>query len=118
MILRVSRVCVPACGRRERPRMSRARWRRYTKASADLKQLLDRRFEGFGFGGGAVARDRLAAAVDQELGEVPFDRLGAEHARLLAGEIFVERVRVRAVHVDLGEHREGDAETRLAELGD
>ncbi len=44
------------------------------------------------------------------IGEVPFDRLGAENPGLLRFQMLVERVCVRAVEVDLSEHRKGDTE--------
>ncbi len=39
------------------------------------------------------ALDDLAGPIDEELREVPFDRLGAEHAGLLALEPKIQRVR-------------------------
>src|SRR6185312_4228838 len=59
----------------------------------------------------------MAFAVDEELGEVPFDA-AAEQAGLLVLQISVERVRIGPVDVDLGEHREADAVIYLAELAD
>ena len=70
-----------------------------------------------GLGVGGVARDDLAVAPDEELGEVPLDP-AAEQALLLALEPAEERVGVVAVDVDLGEHRERHAVVDLAELAD
>src|SRR3954469_12855836 len=62
-----------------------------------------------------VALDDLAVLADQELGEVPLDRLGAEDSGRLRGEPLPERRRVVAVDVDLAHHRERDAVVQLAE---
>src|SRR3974390_692011 len=43
---------------------------------------------------GGVALDDLAVLADQELGEVPLDRLAAEQARLLLGQPLPQRMRV------------------------
>src|SRR5690606_18999681 len=68
--------------------------------------------------GRRVTLDHPAVAADEELGEVPLDRFGAEDARLRGLEPRVERMRSGTVHVDLAEHREGHAEARFAEPGD
>src|SRR4051812_41401102 len=41
-----------------------------------------------------VALDDAAVPADQELGEIPLDRLGAEDAGRLGGEPFPERMRL------------------------
>src|SRR6185312_4470078 len=56
--------------------------------------------------GGRVALHHLSMAVDQELGEVPLDRLAAEDALALVLQPLVQRVRMLAVHLDLREQRE------------
>src|SRR5271154_1918529 len=56
-----------------------------------------------------VAINDLALPVYQEFGEIPLDRLGAQDAALLALEIWVKRVSIGAVHVDLGEDGETHA---------
>ncbi len=56
-----------------------------------------------------IALEYRAVGADEELGEVPFDRLRPKNPWLLRLEVLVERVRISTVHVDLGEHREGDA---------
>src|SRR6185312_2803599 len=68
--------------------------------------------------GGRVTLHNLAMAVDQELGEVPLDRLAAEDALALVLQPPVQRVRMFAVHLDLREQREGDAVAGVAELAD
>ena len=68
--------------------------------------LRDRRFQFFRLGLRRIARHRLAVAADQEFGEIPFDRFAAQQARLGVLEIFVKRMGVRAIDLDLGEHRE------------
>ena len=62
--------------------------------------------------------DDLALAVDQELGKVPGDVAGEIRVGLLARQELVERVGPLALHDDLGEQRERDAEFRAAELLD
>src|SRR4029078_7217040 len=64
------------------------------------------------------ALDHLAVPADQELGEVPLDRLGAEDAWRLGREPLPDRRRLVAVDVDLAHHRKGDAVVHLAERGD
>jgi hypothetical protein len=65
-----------------------------------------------------IAPQYRAVGADKEFRKVPLDRLGAENPRLLRFEVFVERVRIQAVHFDLCEHREGDAVVPGAELLD
>src|SRR5262245_61516363 len=62
-----------------------------------------------------IALDGLAVAADQELGEIPLDRLRAEHTGCLLRQPAVQRVRAGAVDVDLGHHRERHAVVELAE---
>src|SRR4029434_4831840 len=82
------------------------------------KQLLDVGLEAVGLGVGRIALDDVALAVDQELGEIPLDRLGPQKSRLLLLEKAIERGRVVAVDIDLGEHGEGHAVVHLAEALD
>ena len=65
-----------------------------------------------------IALEYRAVGADEELGEVPLDRLGTEKAGLLRLEEFVERVRLHTVHVDLYEQGEGDTVVSGAELRD
>ena len=53
-----------------------------------------------------IPRDHLAVAANQELGKVPLDFV-AKELTLLTLQIRIERVRVRAVHIDLLEDRKG-----------
>src|SRR4051812_35410025 len=73
--------------------------------SSWLEQLTDRLFQLLRFGLGRITRHRLAGAIDQEFREIPFDVLTAEQARLGLFEIFVKRMGMGAVDLDLGEHR-------------
>src|SRR6188768_4074957 len=61
----------------------------------------ERRFdvaaEGFGRIVGRKALDHLAVLADQELREVPLDRLGAENPRRFGGEPLPDRRRLVAV---------------------
>src|SRR6185437_2151559 len=65
-----------------------------------------------------VARHDVALAIDEELREVPLDRLGPEETRLRALEKAIDRRRVLAVDVDLREHRKRHVVVRLAERRD
>src|SRR3954466_1968940 len=76
---------------------------------------LDVLLDGFGLLGRRISLADLAVAADQELGEVPLDRLDAEQAGLLALQPLPQRMRIRAVDLDLGHHREADAVVELAE---
>ena len=58
------------------------------------------------------------APVDQELGEIPLDRLRAQEATRLLFERLKQRMGVRAVDLDLGEHRERHVVLLGAELAD
>src|SRR4051812_1784275 len=81
------------------------------------ERLLDVGGDLLGRGGGAVALEDGAVLADQELGEVPLDRVSEDAALLLAqpGE---QGVRIVAVDVDLLEHREAHAVVALAEGAD
>src|SRR5580765_60868 len=84
-------------------------------ASRRLKKLLDIACDRRRLGVRRVALDHLSVAVDEEFGEVPFDRFGPQQSGLLLLEILVERRGGVAVHVDLREHRERHAVIDLAE---
>ncbi len=71
--------------------------------------------EARGLGVRRVALDDVALPVDQELGEVPLDRLGAQQSGLRRLEMLVERRGAGAVDVDLGEQRKRHAVVHLAE---
>src|SRR5258705_3307485 len=64
-----------------------------------------------------MARDHLARTIDQEFGEIPFDRR-AEQARFLTLQIVKQRMRIAAVNVDLGKHRKADGKVGRAKLLD
>src|SRR5690606_25382989 len=68
-----------------------------------------------GLHGWRMSRQHASVATDQELGEVPLDRIDPEQATLLALEPGPQRMRTRAVDLDLGEHREIDAVVERAE---
>src|SRR3546814_7884935 len=48
----------------------------------------------------------ISVAADEELAEVPLDRIDAEQAALLLLQPLPQRMRAVAVDVDLGEHGE------------
>ena len=64
-----------------------------------------------------MPRHHLARTIDQEFGEIPFDRR-AQQPGFLALQILIQRMRIAAVDVDLGEHRKGDGIVAGAELLD
>src|SRR6266511_1628939 len=80
-----------------------------------LQQLLDVGHDGLGLGLRRIAFDDVPLAVDEELGEVPLDRLGAEQAGLFLLQVLVKRRGGPAVDVDLREHRKRDAVIDFAE---
>src|SRR5258706_9120003 len=82
------------------------------------QQLLDVPGDGLRLDVRRVALDDIALAVDEELGEVPLDRLGTEQSRPGFLEVLIQRRGIAAVDVDLREQREGDAIVELAEVGD
>ena len=61
---------------------------------------------------------RRVPPVDQELGEVPLDRPRAEEPRRFLFQRLEQRMGVRAVDLDLGEHREGHVVVEGAEILD
>jgi KUP system potassium uptake protein len=70
------------------------------------------------YGVARVALQHPALAIDQELGEVPLDRLAAKQAGLFRLEVLVHRRRIVAIHVDFREQRKRHAVVDLAELRD
>jgi hypothetical protein len=82
------------------------------------QQLLDIARNLLRLGLRRIALHHLAIAPDQELGEVPLDPLGAQHARRFGFQVLPQWVRLVAVDVDLGEHREAHAVVLFAEGAD
>src|SRR6516225_1450890 len=64
-----------------------------------------------------MPRHHLAGAIDQEFGEIPFDRR-SKQAGFLPLQIIVQRMRSRAVDVDFGKHRKAHVKIAGAELFD
>src|SRR3546814_16926927 len=61
---------------------------------------------------------RIAVAIHQKFGEVPFDGPAAQYAGRLLHTPLIERVREWTVHVDLLEHREGHRIVLMTEGGE
>src|SRR3546814_16707293 len=59
-----------------------------------------------GLVGRRIPLDHPPVAADEELAEVPLDRIDAEQAALLLLQPLTQRMRAVAVDVDLGEHGE------------
>src|SRR5262249_12466825 len=85
--------------------------------SCRSQQSLDLFLQALRGCGRRVARNHPALTVDQELSEIPFDGR-TEQTRLLFLEIVVERMRVKTVDVDIGQHWESNVVCALAEIGD
>src|ERR1700753_1449714 len=83
-----------------------------------LKQLHDRGFQLFRLGLGRIARHGTAVAVDQEFGEIPFDRFGAKDAGLFVAEIAEQGMGIWPLDLDFGEDRKRHAIILLAEGAD
>src|SRR3546814_12805915 len=66
---------------------------------------------------GSVANNRIAVAIHQQFGEVPFDGPAAQYAGRLLHKPLIERVREWTVHVDLLEHRDGHSIVLMTEGG-
>src|SRR3546814_7392713 len=64
---------------------------------------------------GSVANNRIAVAIHQKFGEVPFDGPAAQYAGRLLHTPLIERVREWTVHVDLLEHRDGHSIVLMTE---
>ena len=60
--------------------------------------------------------DDASVTINEELGEIPFDRLGAEQPLGISLELRIKWVRVIAVDFDLREHREAHVILRGAKL--
>src|SRR5206468_424750 len=65
-------------------------------------------------GGRRIASDHPARPVDQEFGEIPFDRR-TEQPRFLMLQVVEQRMRMAAIDIDLGEHRKRHVILALAE---
>src|SRR5215203_2433885 len=61
-----------------------------------------------------VSPQHRSVASDQELGEVPRNRLTAQQTLFLGFQVPIERMCVLAVHVDLREHRKGHTVLKIA----
>ena len=79
---------------------------------------LDVARQAFGLVLRRVAADHAAVAPDQELGEVPLDRLAAQQAGCLLFQPAEQRRGVGAVDIHLGHHRKADAVVALAKGAD
>ena len=79
---------------------------------------LDVARQAFGLVLRCVAADHASVAPDQELGEVPLDRLAAQQAGCLLFQPAEQRRGVGAVDIDLGHHRKADAVVALAKGAD
>src|SRR5581483_1683332 len=67
--------------------------------------------------GRRVAPDHLARTVNQEFGEIPFDRR-TEQPGFFTPKVLIQRMGVIAVDLDLVEHRKADRIVRRAKFAD
>src|SRR5690606_39094068 len=104
----------PSAAKSTPPRSMDGSW----SAAAILEQRLDVAFQFTGLVLGRKAPYHRAVTIDQELGEVPFDGLGAQHARRGGLQVLVQRMGVGAVDLHLGEHGEGHIVGAGAERAD
>src|SRR4029078_1541996 len=65
-----------------------------------------------------VPFDGMALAIDQELGEIPFDAFSSENAGLFIPQKTIERMGVGAVDIDFRKHREFDGVAGFAKALD
>lgn len=82
------------------------------------QRRLDVARQAFGLVLRCVAANHASVAPDQELGEVPLDRLAAQHAGCLLFQPAEQRRGVGAVDIHLGHHRKADAVVALAKGAD
>src|SRR5688572_13134282 len=74
--------------------------------------------DGFWRAAGSVPPQHLTVAANKKFREIPRDRLAAKKGRLLRLEISVQRMRMRAIHVNLCEQRKGHIVVLGTELMD
>src|SRR5262245_24780191 len=78
-----------------------------------LPQLFDRSIEALGFGHWCEPGSDSPRAIDQELGEIPLDRLGAQDPRGTLLQPSIQGVRSPSIDIHFGEHRKADVIVRL-----
>src|SRR5450631_1442747 len=88
-------------------------WPRYSRS----QQRLDFLCQPFRVCRRRMPRHDFAGTIDQEFGEIPFDRW-AQQPGLLVLQILIQRMGVAAIDIDLGEHRKSDGIVAGAELLD
>ena len=84
------------------------RRKQWAQIGLDLLRRVDRR----------IAFQYLTVATNKKFGEVPLDSLAAEESRSRLFEVYIERVRVAAVNLNLSEEGEGDVVGEIAEVFD
>ncbi len=71
--------------------------------------------QSLGFGCGSIALDDFAMAIDQKLGEIPFNPFRTQHARGLLLEQFKQGMSIGAIDFQLGKQWEADTKIQFAE---
>src|SRR3546814_20182744 len=99
----------------QRPPRSTRTYTLFPYTTLFRSQLFDVGSDILGLGGGGVAGDDLARAIDEEFGEIPLDRLRAEQPRRLILKRAEPRIGAVAIDIDLGEAREGNVVGQRAE---
>lgn len=72
-------------------------WKSSQQTFISLQMTLQILFDVFGFGRRSVTFDGNSGFVDQEFGEIPFDRIEPKKSALLVLQPLVEGVRVIAL---------------------
>src|SRR4051812_49313816 len=98
------------------PKLRNSSW--YGVDMRSTQRGLDVRRNRLGLVDRRIARDHPPVASDEELGEVPLDRVDTKQAAFLILQPSPERVRLVAVDVHLGEQREIDLVVERAEIPD
>lgn len=82
-----------------------------------LKQLANVLFDASGRCCRRIPLDDVPLRIDQKFGEIPFDA-GSEPSRSSLLQVLVQRMSIRAVHVNFGKQGEADAKMHAACLFD
>src|SRR3954464_8881938 len=74
--------------------------------ACSLQQSLQNFFNLSGAGDRSITTYHVAAAIDEELSEVPLDRFGTQDTSACTFQVLIERMYLRTIHAYLREQRE------------
>jgi hypothetical protein len=80
-----------------------------------LQKCLDVLLDVFGFRHRSVPFDHLTGAIDEEFGEVPFNRFTTQQTRSSMGQVLKQGMGVGTIHVNFLEQGEGDTKAGFTE---